>query len=239
MTDELAVRPRRGRRPKAVVQNSDAGSNADQSRLEVLQAAATAFMQNGYAATSIDTVAEVLGATKGRVYYYYRSKADLFFDVHREAMTLNLDIIRPLAASSAPPREKLRNMVIAHCNLVMQHYPFQRVSTQGVELHLTGATTPDQRRTLKALIEMRDEYERHFLTVLEQGIAAKDFRFSDPRIVVKAMLGSLNWMTLWYRPRSGETAETRQKIANEHAAFVLMGVAGHGGDEASAEIPPA
>jgi len=225
MSEALNTRPRRGRRPKTAMP-AEGPSTADQNRMEVLQAAATAFMQNGYAATSIDTVAEVLGATKGRVYYYYRSKADLFFDVHREAMTINLNVIGPLATADLPPREKLRNMVVAHCYLVMDHYPFQRVSTQGVELHLTGATTPDQRRTLKKLIEMRDEYEGHFLSVLQEGIERGEFRFSDPRIVVKAMLGALNWMTLWYRPRSGETVETRRKIANEHADFVLMGVEG-------------
>ena len=54
---------------------------AKTSRDEILQAAAELFMAYGYTATSIDAVAERLGATKGRIYHHWRSKADLYFDV--------------------------------------------------------------------------------------------------------------------------------------------------------------
>src|SRR4051812_50087924 len=61
--------------------------NGSESRDEILRAAAELFMEFGYAATSIDAVAERLGATKGRIYHHYRSKADLFLDVQMAAMT--------------------------------------------------------------------------------------------------------------------------------------------------------
>ncbi|WP_275629997.1 TetR/AcrR family transcriptional regulator [Pseudomonas sp. 273] len=40
----------------------------------ILDAAAEAFSRIGYEATSIDYVADQIQATKGSVYYYYRSK---------------------------------------------------------------------------------------------------------------------------------------------------------------------
>ncbi len=45
---------------------------------EILAAAAQCFSQQGFAATSIDSVARFLGSTKGRVYHYFPSKLDLF-----------------------------------------------------------------------------------------------------------------------------------------------------------------
>lgn len=199
-------------------------SASDQNRWEILSAAATAFMENGYAATSIDSVASILGATKGRVYYHYKSKADLFFDIHRQAMRMNLGVIRPIAEGEGNAEDRLRRMVMAHIDLVMSHLPLQRVSVQGVEMHLTGSTTPEQRRMLVALIGMRDDYERLFLEVLKQGIQDGEFRAFEPRIVVKQLLGGLNWMTIWYRPRPNETEAARRRIAEETATFVIQGV---------------
>ncbi|MDO8597474.1 MAG: TetR family transcriptional regulator, partial [Sulfuricaulis sp.] len=51
------------------------------TREEIVEAAARAFMTRGYDGASLDLVASELGCTKGPIYYRYKSKADLFFDV--------------------------------------------------------------------------------------------------------------------------------------------------------------
>jgi AcrR family transcriptional regulator len=112
-----------------------------EGRMEILVAAAEAFMRTGFAATSIDAVADVLGCTKGRIYYQYKSKADLFFAVHREAMRMNLTAIVSAAQQPGKSLTKLRRMIEAQAMIVMTKLEFQRVSVQGVELHLSGNTT--------------------------------------------------------------------------------------------------
>jgi AcrR family transcriptional regulator len=194
------------------------------SRSEILKAAAEAFMTNGYAATSIDTVAEVLGCTKGRIYYQYKSKADLFFDVHREAMRMNIETIEPIAAGEGSPVERITRMLEAHVRLIMTELPFQRVSMQGVEMHVVGSTTPRQRQILRKLIDMRDHYERLFVAVIEEGIASGDFRPVEARMVVKPLLGGLNWMTVWYRPKPRENEEARRQLARQMTEFLLNGL---------------
>lgn len=199
-------------------------ATSDPNRWEILRAAAEAFMEHGYAATSIDTVATVLGATKGRIYYCYKSKADLFFDIHREAMLLNLGTIRPIATGPGSAGERLRRMVEAHLDLIVTHLPLQRVAIQGVEMHLSSSTTPQQRSLLESLIGMRDDYERLFVQVLGEGVAAGEFRELDIKIVVKLLLGGLNWVCVWYKPRPKETAKTLRKFVDESANFVLRAV---------------
>jgi hypothetical protein len=71
---------------------------------------------------------------------------------------------------------------------------------------------------------MRDDYEQMFCNVLTQGVRDGEFRAFDIRIVVKLLLGSLNWVTVWYRPRPNETAKTRSKIVDNAADFALQGV---------------
>ena len=48
-------------------------------RQAILDAAALCFMERGFNATSIDDIARRLSATKGMVYHYFSSKAELFF----------------------------------------------------------------------------------------------------------------------------------------------------------------
>lgn len=195
-----------------------------EGREAVLDAAARAFMRQGYAATSIDDVAEELGATKGRIYYYYRSKADLFFDVHRESMRQNLEGTGAIAREGGSPVGRLERMVRAHALLMMTHLPFQRCSVLGVEMHLAGSTTRRQRETLHEIIALRDEYEGLFVRVVEEGIAAGEVRELDAKLVVKALLGALNWITVWYRQRDTDTEESRARIADEIAAYLIDGL---------------
>jgi len=224
---DLQVVVSRKKRTVALVAAADpnAGVADEGNRAEILAAAAEAFMTNGYAATSIDTVADLLGATKGRIYYQYKSKADLFFDVHREAMRMNLEAISTAAGGNAKPAKRLRRMILEHAMLVMTKLPFQRVSVQGVEMHLESSTTPSQREVLRSLIDMRDKYEKLFVDVLQEGMAAKEFNTADPHFLVKPLLGALNWMTVWYRPDRDHTDADRRMLAEQMADFLLDGIA--------------
>ncbi|MEC9344539.1 MAG: helix-turn-helix domain-containing protein, partial [Pseudomonadota bacterium] len=114
-------------------------AGADSSRDAIILAAAHCFMKAGYGATSIDDVAHELNATKGRVYHYYRSKAELFYDVHRRGMAINFSVIEPIMQRDLAPREKLEAMSRAHVHAMLEHLDFQRVVMQGVEMHLAGA----------------------------------------------------------------------------------------------------
>lgn len=192
---------------------------------EILDAAAHAFMDQGFAATTIDRVAERLGATKGAVYYYYRSKSDLFFAVHRRAMELTRDALLPAASGEGGPRDRLRRMAHAHALLMMEQLPYLRVAAQGLELHLLGRTTADEREGLREIAAMRDANERFYVGVIEEGAAAGVFRAVDARLTAKPVLGALNWTSRWYQPRRGETAADRNRIAEELATFVVQALA--------------
>lgn len=196
----------------------------EKNRVEILEAAAEAFMKKGFAATSINTVADILGCTKGRIYYQYNSKADLFFAVHREAMSMNLNAISAMSKGKGSPAARLRRMIVEQSLIVMKRLPFQRVSVQGVELHLAGSTTADQREVLRSLIDVRDQYERFFVNVVREGIRLGELRDYDPNLAVKPLLGALNWMTVWYHPVKYETEQIRLKLAEDMAEIMMGGL---------------
>lgn len=196
----------------------------DDSRAEILAAAAECFMERGFAATSIDDVARRVGATKGRVYHYYDSKAELFFDVHREGMRLNFAAVTPAFQSEGSGLERLARMVRAHAHAMMDTLAFQRVSTWSVDTHRFDAETPAQQALLAELIALRDRYEALFRAVVQDGAADGSIITERPSLAVKAVLGALNWLPVWYRRRPGETRADREVIADTIVATVIGGL---------------
>lgn len=197
----------------------------DGGREAILAAAATCFMDRGFAATSIDEVAESVHATKGMVYHYFRSKADLFFAVHRRGMSINLETIAPIARLDRDPVGRLTEMCRAHLSNMLEYLSFQRVVMQGVEMHLAGSTTPGQRAELELLMRERERYEELFRAVLVEGREAGLFRFRSASFASKAVLAILNNPVIWYRDRKDETRQSRMPIIDEFTEFALSSVA--------------
>ncbi|HUF97670.1 MAG TPA: TetR/AcrR family transcriptional regulator [Ilumatobacter sp.] len=193
----------------------------DDGRDEILEAAALEFMERGYAAASIDGIADRLGATKGRVYHYYRSKADLYLDVQRKATEVALAVVEPLAVASGSHVERLRAMAIAHITVVLQHFPLQRVSAQGLERALS---TAGRDGGLEHVIDLRDRYEQLFVRAIDAGVRDGDLRRVDPRLAVKPFLGALNWTVFWYRPAETRNDRDDAALAAELAEFVVRGL---------------
>ncbi|SOC46019.1 TetR family transcriptional regulator [Rhizobium subbaraonis] len=198
---------------------TDGTGNAD-----ILETAAQCFMEQGFSATSIDDVARRLGATKGRIYHYYSSKTDLFFDVHREGLERLFQAVEPVMGIEGSGVVRLRAMLTAHAMAMMTNAAFEAVVVQGVHMHRMAATTPDQRRTLDDLIAIRRRFEGLFKQVLQEGVDDGSIRNIDISISAKAMLGAINWLSVWYRPASDETEMDRQMLAERIVTTQIDGV---------------
>lgn len=197
---------------------SDGNGNAD-----ILEAAAACFMEQGFSATSIDDVARRLGATKGRIYHYYSSKTDLFFDVHREGMDRLFTAVEAAAVAPGPAGVRLGRMLEAHALASMENHTYIAVVVQGVHMHRMAATTPAQRRTLDAVMDMRRRYEDLFRRMLEAGMEDGSATVSNPSVAIKAALGAINWMSVWYRPKEGETVDDRRALATSVVRLLRQG----------------
>lgn len=192
-------------------------------REEVLAAAARCFMRRGYESTSMDDVAEALGATKGRVYHHFRSKPDLFFAVYRRAMDINMGVVEPQARGPGTAAERLTRMATAHALAMMESQTFQRSLTLGADLYRFGATSPEDKAILKDLMDYRFAYENLFRRTVEDGLADGSIVVPDASLAVRALFGALNWVTVWYSPRQGETRGHRETLAGALVETVMGG----------------
>jgi AcrR family transcriptional regulator len=202
-------------------------ADIDPGKALILQAAADCFKEAGFNATSIDDVAARLSSTKGRIYHHYRSKADLFFDVHRTGMKINLGTLEPVAKGNAAPKDKFIRMCEVHVYNMLHSINFQRVVMQGVEMHLAGRTTQQERDKLALLMEEREKYEMFFQDVLLEGRQRGVFSFDNPSFASKAVLAILNNPVIWYQKRDDENETSRKTIIDQFAQFALKCVSGN------------
>lgn len=192
---------------------------------EILDAAADAFTQQTYDATTLDQIGDALGVTKGSIYHHYRSKAHLFTAVYQRALEMNIATVEPIARQPGVRAiDRLYRMAYAHAMQVMKHLSYQRVAVQGLESHLMGRINEEQRARLDEVISLRDHYEELFVNVLTQAIEAGELPRQHPRLAAKPLFGAINWTTMWYQPRPGETAADRERLATHLARFVLSGL---------------
>lgn len=190
----------------------------------ILETAAQCFMEQGFSTTSIDDVARRMGSTKGRIYHYYSSKTDLFFDVHREGMDRLFKSVEPVMTMNDSGLHRLEKMLMAHALTMMTNVAFEAVVVQGVHMHKLAATTPDQRRTLNELISIRRRFEDLFKKTIRDGIDDGSIRGVDVSIAAKAVLGAINWLSIWYQPRSTETESDKIALTKEIVNIQINGL---------------
>ncbi len=117
----------------------------------ILDAAALCFMERGFNATSIDDIARRLSATKGMVYHYFNSKAQLFFEIHHRAMDALFEELEPLVASDLAAPDRFTEMARRYVRTLIRTQPYQRTVSEAVQMLLGANADVDpryyQRRT--------------------------------------------------------------------------------------------
>jgi AcrR family transcriptional regulator len=201
---------------------------SNEARAEILKAAASAFNERGYDATSIDDVADLLGASKGRIYHYYRSKADIFLDLHLESLRRLIDRVSVIAGrAELHPTQRMREMCHAHATIVMTQINYQKATMLGLNRFLLSVSAPYQDAARQRVNELRNEYENLFVTVIAEGVEAGDFRRIEPRFATKPLLGALNYVANWYDKDRESALGTVDEIADALADYCVRGLTGN------------
>jgi hypothetical protein len=136
-----------------------------------------------------------------------------------------MDAVIEAKSAGGTGRETLQRMVEAHALTMMQNVAYEAVVVQGVHLHRLSATTPEQRVILNELMDVRHRFEQLFVEVFEAAQAEGSVRRdANTSLAVKGILGAVNWMAIWYRPRQDESPEAQQAMARNLATLQVEGV---------------
>ena len=118
-------------------------------------------------------------------------------------------------------------MALCHARILLTELPMQKVAVQGLERTLLGSASgqaPSQPSGLRAVVQLRDDYERLFAEVIDDGIREGVFIDLPPRLATKPFFGVLNWATVWYSPRRLQSAEAVDDLARQLADYAMRGI---------------
>jgi AcrR family transcriptional regulator len=196
-----------------------------EGRARVLEAAATAFMERGYAVATLDHVAMLLGTTKGQIYHYYRSKLDLYFDVAVGAFYMINECITPLVeAEGVAAVERLHNVLRAMAMEIMERYPFHRVALEATQFQLIGRRSAGQERPQARISTLRKQLETTLNGLIGDAASEGSLQVASVPLATRASIGSLAWLTVWFDPTRPTNTGKREAIANHIADFIIGGL---------------
>lgn len=175
----------------------------------IVATAAELFAGKGFGATSLDDIAERLGATKGALYYHVKNKEEILRLIYLMVLTVSEEPLARIAEADLPPDEKLGRAIAHHAAVAADRSPAMIVFYRE-QPHLTGPFA-------KEIILRKKAYETYFARIIMEGQAAGIFtKEIDPKIATFGILGMCNWLSQWYKT---DGSFTHQRIA---AMFVQM-----------------
>ena len=168
------IAARRKRRPRRV--RAAAGS----TRERLIAAARHLLEEGGYAAASVQAIADRVGVSAGALYRHFPSKAELFVDVFREAAKRDLAAIDQ-AAVSGRCVERLEAAIAAHARGALRHRRLAWALLYEPVDPLVDAERLVYRRT----------YCRHMAGLLRQGIAMGELPDQNVELSAAAVVGAI------------------------------------------------
>jgi len=180
---------------------------------DLLQVATQLFSELGYERTTVRIIADRLGIQSGSLYSHISGKEELLKRIVLLVGTDFLTRVEAARAANSGPAETLRAMCRAHMNVLHDHQ--ESVTVYFNEWHKLDEAARSE------IVGLREQYERHFLEVVEEGIERRTFTSPHPADVVLVLLSSLNWTYKWYR-KAGSRGP--QEIADALLDVVLTGL---------------
>lgn len=183
-------------------------------RDDLLAAAVRVFSEKGYAAASVQEVAEAAGMRKPSAYKHIASKEDLLFAILDRAHVQTVSLMEAVSVLDAAPLERLREYLRRHVLWYLHDVELLNVFFR----EWRSVTTPERRALV---FGRRRGYDRFMRDLIGQCQAAGD---ADPALDVKYasfyVLGAVNATPEWFVRADGETPEA---IAS-HTADLAAGM---------------
>jgi len=153
-----------------------------QRRAQILAAAAGLFSRGGYQGVTVDAIAQRAGISKGNLYWYFRSKQEIFQLLFDDIFERFVPPIQKIIESDKPPRQKLRA-------LTRTLFEIAEANPEAIYLILQIAAQPELREMVSS--EYSQLMRRYIDFVTPLFTAMGEEKPEDTAIVYVAILDAL------------------------------------------------
>lgn len=156
-------------------------------RQDILQAAIAVLITEGYAAASVDRIAQQADTSKSTVLYHFQSKKALLQAVIADLYATGGASIEEAVAAAPTYAEKLRTYIIYNLRYIAEH------SAQVAAAQIILANAPDK----SAIIQQSSIMQSSLSSLLAAGKEAGEFGDFDPDVAASALRSIID--TVAYR----------------------------------------
>ena len=183
---------------------------------QIYQSAAAVIHELGYDAASLNDIAKAAGLTKAGLYHYVSSKEGLLFEIMNWGMDLvESDVLAP-ARAIRNPGDRLRTLVKAYANLVME----ERHQAITIIINEANGLTPERRRIIR---ERRQVFYQFVGDTIQQIKDEGNVKVLDVGVTTLNFVGCLVWLAYWYSP---DGRLTKEQITDEIMGLLVNRLVG-------------
>jgi AcrR family transcriptional regulator len=188
------------------------GKNASKKDV-IAQKAAVLFKSKGFSSASMRELAEAVGVEAPSLYNHIGSKSELLqgicFKV-ANAFTLYLEETENNTDDHAT---RLEHIIRFHIRMMLNHFDEVYVANHEWK-HL-------KEPYLSNFLIQRRGYEKRLISLLEGGIAAKEFNDSNPYVAVLTILSAVRGLEFWQQHKKNISS---QVLEDDMVNHLLKGI---------------
>jgi len=170
---------------------------AEVTREKIIEAAAKCFSERGYTKTTMDKIAEEAGVSKGTLYWYFKSKEELFVELKERQISKVLKQLENLFAQKKAFNIKLMRAISTYFSYLVPEK--REVARLNVEFLSEAPKIPRLNRMLKRQYQrVLDLIRSTIEKAMERGELRKDIDPGTLSMILLAMLDGLelHWAVL-------------------------------------------
>jgi AcrR family transcriptional regulator len=177
---------------------------------QILELSAELFARQGFAATSLQDIAESIGISRPALYHYFSSKDEILARLTDGLITSAGTAVAEAMAQELSEDKQLSTLIRA-LTVPIAEAPgrFRLLLTRD-----SSISDAAQGR----LHELEAHVIRSMAAVIERGITSGAFRRCEPRTATFAVLGMINWVAWWYTPGGAQSID---EVSEQLVDFAL------------------
>jgi AcrR family transcriptional regulator len=188
----------------------EAVGDVTDTAVRIMLAAADAFAERGFHATTTRDIASRAGLSPAGVYVHFASKEVLLFELSRRGHARARDLLVAAADQAATPTEALRAIIGGFSRWHAEHHELGRI-VQFEFRHLSAEHR-------EAVLGLRKEIDNVVAGVLRDGVASGEFEVDDVAVTALALLSMAIDVARWYAP------DVRRTPADIETSYGLLAV---------------
>lgn len=170
----------------------------------IKKACSSLFRQKGYAGTSMQDIANVLGIKAASLYNHINSKQEILQEMLSEGAELFVSGMNEIATSSLSPIEKLERIIVQHIRLAIDHTDLMALMT----VEWRHLEEPARER----FAQSRNAYEEDLKGILRDAQNHGQISQVDVEIITFSILTTLQRFYSWYDRHSDYNAIDLEKF---------------------------